>query len=190
MELCVEVHTWSRLHERAGLAGGVDPDDRGQLLVGDPDPPDRVLGDVAVLGDDEGDRLAGIVDLVLGQRVLGAAVGERGVRDQQRQRLGHRCREAGEVVVGPHRVHALEVEDRLDVDVEDSRVGVRGPQDRGVQQLRADADVVDVPALPAQEPLVLDPLDLLAHQLRGHQRRPASGAAISAARSTALTMFW
>ena len=85
------------VHEVRGGAGGVDADHRRQDLVADPDPADRVLGDVAVLGDDERDRLADVVDLVLGQRVLGAAVGQRRVRDQQRQRLGHR---AGEVVVG------------------------------------------------------------------------------------------
>ena len=38
--------------------------------------------------DDHDDRLADVVHLVAGQRVAGAAVGERGVRDEQRQRLG------------------------------------------------------------------------------------------------------
>ena len=79
--------SWTRWSARPG---GVDADDRLQELVVDPDPADGVLGDVAVVGDDEGDRLADVVDLVLGQRVLGAAVGQRRVRDQQRQRLGHR----------------------------------------------------------------------------------------------------
>ena len=59
-------------------------------------------------------------------------------------------------------------------------------QHRGVEHALADQHVVDVPALPAQEPLVLDPRDLGAEQLRGHPARPA----ISAARSTDSTMFW
>ena len=95
-------------------------------------------------------------------------------------------------------MHALEVEHLLDVDVEDPRVGVGRAEHRGVQR-RADRDVVDVPALAAQEPLVLDPLDDGAHQLAAHasaSRAPfvvSAGSTeemISAARSTALTMFW
>ena len=111
-------------------AGRWDADHRWKHLVVDGDAADRVLGDVAVVGHDEGDRLAHVVDLVLGQRVLGAAVGERRVRDEQRQRLGHR---AGEVVVGPDGVHALEVEHLGDVDVEDPRVRVGRAQHGGVQ---------------------------------------------------------
>ena len=42
---------------------------------------DGVLSDVPVLGDDEGDRLADVADLVLASAVLGAAVGERRSRD-------------------------------------------------------------------------------------------------------------
>jgi len=162
-------------------AGVVEPHDRREHLVVDLDPADRVLGDVAVVGDDEGDGLADVVHLVLGQGVLGAPVRQRRVRDQQRQRVGHR---AGEVLVGPHRVHALDVEDLVDVDADDPRVGVRGAQDGRVQHggVPVHADVVDVPAETAQEALVLDALDRGAHQLGGH--------ASSAARSTAFTMFW
>ncbi len=54
----------------------------------------------------------------------------------------------------------------------------------------ADQHVVDVPALAAQEALVLDALDLLAEQLRGHACPPAIvPSASSAARSTDFTMF-
>ena len=103
------------VHEPLRAPGRVDADDRRQHLVVDADQRDRVLGDVAALGDHERDRLADVVDLVLGQRVLRAAVGQRGVRDQQRQRLGHR---PGEVVVGVDREDALDVEHRVDVDVD------------------------------------------------------------------------
>ena len=84
-------------------------------------------------------------------------------------------------------MHALDVEHVLDVDVEDPRVGVRRAQHRGVQGVLADGDVVDVPALAAQEPLVLDPLDLRA---RSAWWSCAAPAVISAARCTDFTMFW
>ena len=160
------------VHGRRRRAGGRDADDRLEELVVDADPRHGVLGDVAVDGDDEGDRLADVVDLVLGQRVLRAAVGQGRVRDEQRQRLGHRT---GEVVPRPHGDDALEVEHVGDVDVDDARVGVRRAQDGGVQQARVVGEqVVDVAALAAQEALVLDARHLGAEHLRGHARRPRS----------------
>ena len=51
-----------------------DPTTARQQLVVDPDPVAGVLGDVAVGRDDHHDRLADVVDLVLGQRVRRAAV--------------------------------------------------------------------------------------------------------------------
>ena len=170
------------VHQARGGAGGLDADDRRQHLVVDPDPTHGVLGDVAVVGDHERDRLADVVDLAVGERVLRAAVGQRRVRDQQRQRLGHRWRQSGEVLVGPHHVHALDVEDVLDVDVEHLRVRVRRAQHGGVQGVRADGDVVDVPALPAQEALVLDPLDGRAEELGRHAPNPVD--ALSSSRSS------
>ena len=174
------------VHQVVGGAGRLDADDRRQELVLDPDPADRVLGDVAVVGDHERDRLAHVVDLFARQRVLRAAMGQVGVRDQQRQRLGHRCGEVAQVVVGPDGVDALELEHLVDVDVDDPRVGVRRTEHRGVQGAGADRDVVDIAALAADQPLVLDPLHLGAHQLGRHASSPPS----TAARSTALTMFW
>jgi hypothetical protein len=171
------------VHEVGRSAGGLDADHRRQELVADPDPVDGVLGDVAVLGDHERDRLADVVDLVPGERELGAAVGECGVRDQQGQRVGHH---AVEVVVRPDGVHAVEVEDVRDVDVEDPGVGVRRAEDGGVQGGRPDEHVVDVAAATAEEALVLDARHLLAEELRGHEAPPWS----SAARRTAATMFW
>ena len=66
----------------------VHPDHGRQRLVVDHDPLGRVLGQVAVLGDDHHDRLADVVDLAGRKRVPGPAVGQRRVRDQQRKRLG------------------------------------------------------------------------------------------------------
>ena len=170
------------VHESLGGSRGVDPDHRRQELVVDPDPGDGVLGEVAVVGHDEGDGLADVVDLVGCERELGAAVRERRVRDQQRERLGHR---SGQVVVGPDQVDALDVEHPGDVDVDDPGMGVGRPQHGRVQDVLAGGDVVGVPALAAQEALVLDPLDPLAEHPRGHGASSAS----SAARSTDLTML-
>ena len=166
-----------------GGSRGLDPDHRRQQLVVDPDPGDGVLGDVAVVGHHEGDRLADVVDLVAGQRELGAAVGQRRVRDQQ----------GSGSAIGP--VRSSWVQTRWtpstsstagDVDVDDPGVGVRRPQHGRVQDVLADGDVVDVAALAAQEALVLDPLDPLAEHPRGHR---TSSSASSAARSTDLTML-
>ncbi|CAB4716560.1 unannotated protein [freshwater metagenome] len=112
------------VHEAVRRTGRLDPHDGRQHVVGHDDATDGVLGDIAVVGDHERDRLADVVDLVAGQRVLRAAVGQRRVRDQQRQRIGHRGREPAEVLVGPDQVDAVEVEHGVDVDVDDARVGV------------------------------------------------------------------
>ena len=80
-------------------------------------------------------------------------------------------------------MHALEVEHVVDVHLEHAGVGVRRAQHGGVQGRRTDGDVVDVPPVAAQEPLVLDPLDPCAEQLGRHDFS-------SAARSTDFTMFW
>ena len=167
---------------RSAARAAAMPTTGSQELVVDPDPADGVLGDVAVVGDHERDRLADVVDLVLRQRVLGAAVGERGVRDQQRQRLGHVVGEVGQVVEGPHQVDALDVEHVGHVDVDDPGVGVRRPEHRGVQHPLPDEHVVDVPAAAAEEPLVLGARDLGAEQLGRHPR----SRAISAAREHGL----
>ena len=86
-------------------------------------------------------------------------------------------------------VDPLDVEHVADVDVDDARVGVGRAQDGGVEHALADQHVVGVPALPAEEALVLDARDLGAEQL-GRHGVTGSLRAISAARSTALTMFW
>ena len=172
--------------QQVAVAGVLDAHHGRQHVVVDADPVDGVLGDVAVDRHDHRDRLADVVDLVAGQGVLGAAVGERGVRDQQRQRLGHR---PDEVLVGVDGHDPLDVEDGVDVDREDPGVGVRAAQDGGVQ--RAGHQVVGVLALPAQQPVVLDALDGLAEELGGHGCSPSGPSrTISAARHTAETMFW
>ena len=145
------------------------PTTGGSTLVGHEDPLDGVLGDVAVVGDHHRDRLADVVDLVAGQRVLGAAVGQRRVRDQQRQRLGHR---APEVVVGVDGHHAVDVEHRV-TSMSVIRAWACGL--RRIATCSASAhQVVDVLAVAADQPVVLDALDPLAEQLGGHASSPRS----------------
>jgi hypothetical protein len=77
-------------------------------------------------------------------------------------------------------------------------MGVRAAQHRDLQ--RAGREVVDVAPLAPQQPVVLDPLHLLAHHPRGHGAsspsvvEPVETAPSversSAARSTDATMFW
>ena len=125
-----------------------------------------------------------VVDLVLGEAVPRAGVGHRGVRDEDGQRLGDA---AVEVLPGVDRLDALELPRVGDVDVDDPGVGVRAADEGGLQ--RAPTEVVEVAALPGEQARVLPALDALADLARRHDDSPRSRR-ISAARSTAETMFW
>jgi hypothetical protein len=109
-----------------------------------------------------------VVHLAVGQRVAGARRGQLRVRDEHRQRLGHR---AGEVLVGVDRDQALDVQRGVDVDVDDPGVRVRAAHEGGGQ--RVGADVVEVAALAGDQPGVLAPADRLPEQLRRHRRPPS-----------------
>jgi hypothetical protein len=155
-----------------------------QGLVADRDEPGGVLGDVAVGRHDHDDRLADVVDLVLGQGVRRTPVRQRRVRDQQWERL------AGtpvEVVIGVDRDQAIDVEGGTHVDVGDAGMGVRAPYERGGEGVLP--EVVEVAATPGQQSGVLDPGDPLTEELGRHAGAAASRLS-SAARSTAATMFW
>ena len=180
--------------EQVAVAGGLDADDDGQLLVGDADALAGVLGDVAVGRDDHDDRLADVVDLVLGEGVAGAAVGQRRVRDEQGQRLAD---PAGEVLVDVDADDALDVDRVGRVDVDDAGVRVRAAHERGGEGVVP--EVVEVAAAAGDEARVLLAPDRRAEHLRRHAcssavAPPACSAArsalISAARRTLLTMFW
>ncbi len=178
------------VHRPLGPARVVDADDRWQHVVPDDDPSGGVFRQVAVEGHHHHHGLADVVDLVAGQRVAGAWRGQGGVRDQQRQRLGHRgaFRLVGgcQVLVGVDRDEPLDVEGAGGVDVGDPRVGVRAADERGGE--RVQAEVVEEVRAAGHQLHVLDPLHGLAEQLRRHAS-PAWRVS-SAARSTAATMFW
>jgi hypothetical protein len=96
--------------------------------------------------------------------------------DEHRQRLGHR---AGQVLVGVDRDQALDVQRRLDVDVEDAGVRVRRPHEGGGQG--GVPDVVEVAALADDQPGVLAPADRLPEELRRHSGPPPAARAAGAA---------
>ena len=132
-------------------------DHRGQLLVLHLDERQRVLGEVAAVGDDHRDALADIADLVHGQAPPG-------VRGRVRTEVGQRVAQLGGLRAGDHRVHPRGGQ-RLDgVDGGDRRVRVRAPQDRGVKHA-GQGHVTDVAPAPAQELRVLDAPDRLADPL-------------------------
>ncbi len=147
------------------LLGAVQPDDGGEDLVGDPDAVRGVLGEVAVGGDDHHDRLADVADQVLGQRVGGPRRGQGRVGDEQGEGVGEAARQ---VLVGVDRHQPLHVQGGGDVDVEHAGVRVGAAHERDLQRIVA--EVVEVAALPAQQPGVLTALDALAEHARGHRR--------------------
>ena len=151
------------VHQALGRPGRRHADHRGQRLIGHRDPLHRVLGQVAILRDHQGDRLADVVHLVPGQYVLGTSMGQRRMRDQQRQRVGQR---SGQILVGVDGQQAVHLERGADVDVEDLRVRVRGTQHRHLD--RVVSEVVQVTAVAGQQPGILDPLDRLADHPGGH----------------------
>ncbi len=75
------------------------------------DPVDGVLGDVAVRRDDHDDRLTDVVDLVLGEGERRPRRVQRGVRDEERQRL---TQGAGQVLVRVDRDDPVDVKRKPD----------------------------------------------------------------------------
>ena len=120
------------MHEMLAVASRVDPDDGRQRLVIHHDRLGRVLGQVPVGGDHHHDRLAHVIHLVGGQREACPGVGERRVRDQQRQRLGEPGRQ---VLVAVDRDQPGHLERAADIDVGDARVGEGAAHERGGERV-------------------------------------------------------
>ena len=124
----------------------------GQRLVVDVDQFDRVLGEVAALGDDQRNRVADELGLALGQRR------PRSVRDVLARDGVPGLLDVGvEVGGGEHRVHAGQRQRRRGVDAVDPGARERAAHEAGVQHARP-GDVVDEAAAAGQQPGVLDPL--------------------------------
>jgi hypothetical protein len=151
---------------RAGFDSLAAVRDRRQQLVVHLDQRRRILGDVAVVGDNEGDGLADIGHLAVGE-CKGPHMVERGARIgmPHHPALGHGRRQ---VVQGDHRVHARDRERRTLVDAANDGMRMRAAREACVQHVR-DHHVVDEAALAAQQRRVFDAGDAGSDQ-RGHAR--------------------
>ena len=127
-----------------------------------------VLGDIAVLGDDDGDRLADMADLAVREDrpVAGLAVvlarhahGKRGGREK-RCEIRHR----------EHAVHAGQRPRGGGVDGADAGVRQGAPDEGGVQHA-GKADVVGEAAAAREQRRILDAADGLAERAGGGDRR-------------------
>ncbi len=193
-QVCTDVVRDVLVDQVATRARRVDADHDGQLFVGHPDALGGVLGDVPVTGDHHDDGLADVVHLVLGQGVARAGVGEGRVGDEDGKRLRGALRE---VLPRVDPLDAVDLPRVVDVDVGDPGVGVRAADEGGRQGIVA--EVVEIAAVTREEPGVLTALDPLAELAGAHvapsaRARPAGWPVgdrrISAARQTAVTMFW
>ncbi len=188
------------VHQRGTVGEGVHRvDEHRQRRVLHVDERQRVLGEVAAVGDDDRDALPDVADLVQRQaapRVLGRVGPE----------VGHRVAQLRGPGAGDHGVHPGRGLGRRRVDRRDRGVGVRAAQHGGVQHAR-DGEVADVAAATAQQLRVLDAPDGLADPLpvglvRADGWRLTGGAAVDgghdaasprirpAAAQTASTMNW
>ena len=166
--------------EDAAVPGRFDTHNLRQRLIAHDDALGGVLGEVAVVGDDHRDRLAHVIDLVTCEGMCRAAVRERRVRDQERERVGER---AGQVVVGVNGNEIVDLQRGRHIDVRDSGVRIRRPHERRCQRVLA--QVVEVCTLADEEPRVLPPHYRLTEHPSTHGRPSLN----SAARSTAAMMF-
>jgi hypothetical protein len=162
-------------------AGRGDTDDGREDVIGDDDAVADVLRDIAVAGDDHYHRLTDVVDLLADQGITRARRVQRGVRDEQRQRLGHPPRQ---ILPGVDGDQAVDVQGRGHVDVDDAGVGVRAPDERGGD--RALVDVVGIAAAAGHQAQILAALHGRTDAARGHD---APSRTSSAARSVAAIMF-
>jgi len=139
-----------------------------ERLVVHPDGGERVLGAIAVVGHDGGDRFAHVADLVVGERGLQKAAHLAPLG----QAHGDGARQRGHVGEGDDVDHARAGPGGGHVDRGDARVGVRAAHHREVQRVGT-AHVGDEGAAAPQQALVLAPLQALAHV--AHARWPEAG---------------
>ncbi len=176
------VEQWRAGRVQSGGVGGHG----GQRVVVNCDQLARVLGQAAAVGDDNGHQVADQSHLVGRQgvelRLLHARQGEStGVR------LGHRL----DVLTGVDGDHPGRLAGLGDVEAGDPGVGDRTAQEGGVEHVRQ-LHVVDVAAPTGQDPPVLDPLHLGAHEPHlAHPLMPTPMADIfRAASCTPSTIDW
>lgn len=130
--------------------GVVQVGDRGKRLVVDIDQLQRVLGDVAVLGDDGSDALAHPTDGVVSEGWRG---GDALVRNRTPDD-GHGPRDSCEVSPGDHVVDARQRLGLGDVDAHDSRMGEGAAQNCPLRHA-LDRDVIDELGMPTEQSGIL-----------------------------------
>ncbi len=156
---------------RAGRTGPAAVRHRGQHVVVDLDQRRGVLGEIAAVGDHDGDRLAHVGDFSIRQRERPVAVERRaGIGMPQHPAIGHHRQE---IVEREHRVHARQRQRCLRRNATHRGVGVRAAHEGGVPDAR-EHDVVDIAALADKERAVLD-----ARNARSNQRRHCPTFAIA-----------
>src|SRR5882672_10320881 len=166
-----EIYTLS-LHDALPICGGVEADRRRQLAVLDRDVLRGVLRERQSLGDDEGDRLADVVDLTLGERwperFLLLLPAHAFVGDAARERLPAR---GGVVLAGEDQTHALAGLGGGRVDRDD--VGVRAVRSQEERvELAGKVPVRGVAPAAGQQPRILAAYRFFAHSLASAGERP------------------
>ena len=148
---------------RAGSDGRVRVGHGGERIVRDPERRHAVLGRVPALGDDGGDRLADVTNLVAGQRKLPARSKRRVIDDRG---------DLAEAALGLEIGGSEHADDRRNGprrgggDLEGG-VGINAAGERHVESSRH-AQVVDVEGLAAQQPRILEAPDGPAGEFVGH----------------------
>ncbi len=171
---------------RAGAKRRFEIDHRRQRLEIDLDIVERVFGNVAALGNDDGERLADVADLVPGERHLGALVEDR-ARNRRWWHQQGTMLPIGAVIIGRvDRDHAGTLFRARDVDALDPPMRDLAAQEGGVQHA-GQFNVVDEQRLAGEKFPVLVALDRGAEKARRHGAAPAI---TFAAASIASTMFW
>ena len=185
-----------RIHmcERStGLTRGAAIARRRQRFVIDHHECGRILGDIAVVGDDDGDGLADMTDLILRQHIRHDVLRHMRVRHAVH---AHIVEALGQVGQGIDRMHAGYGLGHAFVDAVDLRVRLVAAHERRMQHV-GQVEIVDEAAFAGQQRRIFQPLDGLA-DLRlarnileigdriAHERAPAR--IFCAASSAASTM--
>ena len=146
----------------------------------------RVFGDIAALGDNDGERLADIAHLVLGETGMRAQIEDDALDRRRRHQQGPGLPEIAEVVRGIGGDNALARQSRGDINRDQLSVRDRAAQQRGIEHA-GNFEVVDKQRLAGEELPVLVAADggaKIAGFTAAHVRIR------SAASSTASTMCW
>ena len=145
------------MHRRCSV---VETDDGWKDLVLHIDELGPVLGEVLALGHHHSDRFADEPNLVEGHDIaaVGAVVRQLDLR-------GDRLHHSREICAGEDFEHTLQGERFADVDRRDAGVGVGAEHELHVRGLGRDGHIVEVPALTAQQLVVLAPWNALPNEV-------------------------